>query len=326
MRVQAVAPTPLQALNLVLGSIDAVRNARALWLMLATLAISGLLVGQLRQALVQDAGLRAGLAALAAFVVVFYGSNAVGLLLMDDARGRPVRDPARAVVDALARGHRLLAVVLCVLLLYALLLGLVSALLWATRWPAGGRWVMAATVPLAVGGFGLATLVMVGLVGPLAAPAVWSGLSVREVLALLRREARQRLPQVLLLSAAVSLLSAAVAGLVSFVVLAGARVLLALAAVVAGIDLVPQAFLAALFGQVLRGPPGAPSPLAGHPLAAAAVTGAGMVFVLGLVLPAVIYLRGLCAVFLAVQPLDETAPDLPQDLPDAPATPPRQDG
>ncbi|HSW07557.1 hypothetical protein [Aquabacterium sp.] len=307
MRVQPIALSPLQALNLVLGSIDAVRNGRAQWLLLVAFAVSGLLLGEVRRALMHESPLWAALAAVAAFVVTFYGSNAAGLMLMDDARGRPARDPRQAVADALARCHRLLLVVLCVLLLFAAIVAAVAGLLWAAQFPRIGPWLLGLTVPLAVPALGLSALVMVGLVGPLAAPAVWCGLSVIDVLRLLRREIGGRLPQVLMLSAAVSLLSAAVAGLVSFVVLAGGRMLVTMAALLANFDLGAPGLMAALFGQGLRAAAGTAAAAPG-PYATAAITGGGVVFALGLVLPGVVYLRGLCAVFLAVQPPDDAPP------------------
>jgi len=328
MRVHPIAHkpalSPLQALNLVLGSIDAVRNARAQWLLLVAFALSGLLLGEVRRALLHESALWAALAAAAAFVVTFYGSNAAGLMLMDDARGQPARDPRQAITDALKRSHRLLLVVLCVLLVFAAVMGAVAGLLWAAQLPRIGPWLLGLAVPLAVPALGLSALVMVGLVGPLAAPAVWCGMTVVQVLHLLRREIRGRLPQVLLLSAAVSLLSAAVAGLVTFVVLAGGRMLLTMAALLVNFDLGANSLMAALFGQGLRAAAAGSEPLGPH--ASAAITGGGVVFALGLVLPGVVYLRGLCAVFLAVQPMDDdadaadaagvdTAPPVPPALP-----------
>ena len=135
------------------------------------------------------------------------------------------------------------------------------------------------------------------LVGPVAAPAVWSGLGVRPVLALLLHQARLRFAHAVMLSAAVSLLTAAVAGVVSFVVLAGGRAVLALSLWGAGLELAPQPFLAALFGQGWRLAAGAPL----SPHSAAALTGAGVVFALGLVVPGVVYLRGLCELYLALR-------------------------
>ncbi len=283
---------------MVLASVDAVRNGRALYLLMTTTALAGLLLWATRRALIAQSDLWAIVAAAATFFVVFYGSNATGIVLMDEACGRTPRHPRDALADALGRGHRLLVVVLCVLLLMAALLAGAAGLLWLATLL--GPSLIAFVVPFAVPLLGVAALLLVGFVGPLAAPAVWAGLRIGAVLRLLRTELRGRVTQLLLLSAAVSLLSATVAGLVTFVLLAGGRLLVALATVLVGLDIAPQPVLGALFGRGT--PPGL------GPYTAAAVTGAGAVFAFGLVLPGVVYLRGLCAVFLAVHPDPDAAP------------------
>jgi len=303
----------LPAVNSVLQSIESVRNAPAMYLLMLALAGSGLMLTFAQGALAREAAVAGALWAGGAFFILFYGSNAAGLVLMDEALGRPGRHPADALRDALGLAHRLLAVVLCVLAAAALLVGGVLALLWASRLPVLGPTLLGLTVALAVPATGLVALAMLTLVGPLAAPAVWSGLGVRAVLALLVRQVRQRFAHAVLLSTAVSLLTAAVAGLVSFVVLSGGRAVQGLAVLVAGIDLAPDPFMAALFGQGFRLAPGAPA-LSAH--TSAALTGAGVVFALGLVVPGVVYLRGLCELFLALQGLDDDAA-----LPATPAAP-----
>ena len=303
--VMAVQPSDrgaLPALNSVLQSIESVRNAPALYLLMLSFAVSGLLVTAGQAAMAREATASTVLALAAAFFTLFYGSNAAGLVLMDEAVGRPARSPFEALRDALRQSHRLLLVVVAVLLAAALLVALVLGLLLATRLPLLGPSLMGLVVPLTVPALGLAVLAMVMLVGPLAAPAVWFGLSPRAVLAMLRRQVRERFAHAVMLAAAVSLLSAAVGALVSFVVLAGGRLLLGLALLVADVDLAPQPFFAALFGQGLRLVPGAPA-LSAH--TSAALSGAGVVFALGLVLPAAVYLRGLCELFLALQQLDQ---------------------
>lgn len=305
MRVQPIEHGALQALNAVLQSIESVRNARALYLLMLAFAGAGLLMTMATSALGREAALAAALWVGGAFFVLFYTSNAAGLVLMDEACGRPIRLPAEALRDALGCAHRLLAVVLIVLAATALLGAVVAALLFAARLPGLGPSLLGLLVPLAVPALGLALVALVALVGPVAAPAVWSGLGVGAVLALLLRQVRQRFAHALMLSAAVSLLTAAVAALVSVVVLAGGRALLALAVWGAGIELAPQPFLAALFGQGLRLAPGAP-PLSAH--TSAAITGAGVVFALGLVVPGVVYLRGLCELYLALRRSDGDEP------------------
>lgn len=306
MRVQPVEQGALQALSAVLQSIESVRNASALYLLLLAFAGGSLMMTLAQGALARESAVAASLWLAAAFFSLFYASNAAGLVLMDEACGRAPRLPIDALRDAMRTAHRLLVVVSCVLLAFALLLAVVLGLLLATRLLGAG--LLGAVVALGVPVLGLAGVALLALVGPLAAPAVWAGLDVRQTLRLLQQQVRQRFVHALMLSAAVSLLTATVAALVSVVVLAGARALLALAVGVLDIDLAPQPFLAALFGQGLRMAPGAPA------LSAAtqsALTGAGLVFALGLVVPGVVYLRGLCELFLALRRSDDETPATP---------------
>jgi hypothetical protein len=312
-RVHTNQDGPLQALNAVLQSIESVRNVRALYLLLLTFAIAGLLVSMAQRALGDASALPAIAWAAAAFFSVFYGSSAAGLVVLDEARGDEPRLPAQALRDAMRRGHRLLLVVLAVLLAALLPLALVLVLLQAATLPGVGRWAMGAAVAVGVPGLGLVGLVMVMLVGPIAAPAVWSGLGVRDTLAMIARQVRRRLAHAVLLSAAVSLLTAAVAGLVSFVVLLGGQLVLALGVSVAGLPLSPQPVMAALFGTGFRLAPGAQ---ALSSLTGSAITAAGLVFALGLVVPGAVYLRGLCELFLALRRLDADD-DAPATLPTA---------
>ena len=305
MRVQTDDPGALVALESVLKSIESVRNARAAYLLLLAFAAGGLLMGFARQAFAREAALTGGLWMAGAFLTLFYATNAAGVVLLDEACGREPRQPAQALGAALRRGHRLLVVVATVLLAAAVLVAAALGLLMAARLPGVGSLAMSVAVPLVVPTLGLAVAVLFMLIGPVAAPAVWDGLSVSAVLALLWHQLRRHFLRALLLSAAVSLLTAAVAGLVSAVVLAGGRALLALAVLVLGLDLTPGPFLAALFGQGFVLPPGVQAPSA---LTAAAMDGAALVFALGLVLPGVVYLRGLCELYLTLRRSDSPQP------------------
>lgn len=293
---------PLRGLGAVLSSVDSVRNLRALYLLLLTFALAGLLLGGTQRALGGARAWEAAGWAGAAFFCVFYGTSAAGLMVMDEALGRLPRLPAQALRDALGLAHRLLLVVLVVLLAALLPLLLVMALLAATRLPGVGPGFAGAAIVLGVPLLGLTGLALLALVGPIAAPAVWSGHGVRETLGMIARQVRRRFAQAVVLSAAVSLLTAAVAGLVSFVIVFGGRAVLALAAGVFSLELTPQAVMAALFGTGFRLAPDAPALSAAT---GAAITGANMVFALGLVVPGAVYLRGLCELFLTLRRLDE---------------------
>jgi len=295
---------PLRALNRVLSSIDSVRNGRALFALLGSFSIAGLLLAMAESSLVRNGGWWGIVEAGLAFTVAFYGGNAAGLLVMDDAQGRARREVTEAVRDALTSAHRLLLVLIAALVIGSAVLGLLLALLWLCRLPVVGPLLFGAVVPLGVLVLGLVSLTAVAVVGPLAAPAVWSGLGVRATLRFLARQVRQRLLFAALLSAAVSLLTAAVAALVSFGVIAGGRTVAALAVLVVGVDLPPQQLMAGLFGFGLRSLGAAGAPVAQNAHGAAALVGGGLVFALALVLPGVVYLRGVCSAFLALQEAD----------------------
>jgi len=293
-RLERDAMTPMDALNQVLGSLDALRNLRAMALLLGTFAAAGLLLAMAESALARGAGWWGPMEAGAALTLAFYGGNAAGLLAMDDARGLPVRDPFDALRDALACAHRLILSLLVLSVGYAVLAGAAAGLLWLSRLsvagPAVGPLLFGLAVPLSVIVIGLSLLSLLAVVAPLAAPAVWSGAGTLEVVGTL----------LVLLTSAVSLLAAAVGLVVSFVVMAGGRVVAELGVAVVGVDVPVQQLMAGLFGYGLRslGATGAPTGSTGH--AAAALVGGGVVFALALVLPGLVYLRGTCAVYLAM--------------------------
>jgi hypothetical protein len=303
----ATPANPIDALGRVLGSIEAVRNGRAVYLLLFAFAAAGLLLAMADAALARSDWAFGTLWGGAALTALFYGSNAAGLVLMDEARGLPSREAVQALRDALACGHRLLLVLLVVLGAAALLLATVAGALWLTRAPGVGPALFGLLLPAAVLLVGGAMLAGAAVIAPLAAPAVWSGLSVRATLALLARQVRQRLVFVALLSAAVGGLSAAVGALATFVVLVGGRVVAALAVLAAGVEVAPSLLMAGLFGHGLRSLGAAGAPIAASPHAQAALVGGGLVFMLALVLPGLVYLRGACAIYLALEARDGAA-------------------
>lgn len=301
---------PLDALARVLGSLEALRSGRALYLLLFAFALAGLLLAMADGALGRNQWGPTALWGGLALTALFYGSNAAGLVLWDDARGlRPPRDATQALRDALGCGHRLLLVLLAMAVLAAVGLSVLAAALWATRLPWLGPTLFGLLLPAAVLLVGGALLAAVTVVAPLSAPAVWSGLTVRATFALLLRHVRRRLVYVALLSAAVGALAALVGALTTFVVMSGGRVVSALAVLAAGVDVSPRLLMAGLFGHGLRSLGTAGAPIAASPHAQAALVGGGVVFVVALVLPALVYLRGNCAVFLALEERERIDPD-----------------
>lgn len=295
---------PLAALARLLASVEAVRHGRALYTLLFTFSAAGLLLAMAGSSMAAESLPWALLQGGAAMAVAFYGSNATGLLLMDQARGRPAREVGAAVSQALRTGHRLLLVVLAALAGVALVLGVLALGLYAARLPALGPLVFAAMVPLGVVAAGLCALVLAAVVGPLAGPAIWDGLGVRTTLRLLVKQARERLLFTALMVSVLGAMTATVGALSTFVVVSGGRAVAALSVLVAGVDLPPQQLMAGLFGFGLRslGPAGAPVAQSAHGVAA--LVGGGMVFVLAIALPGLVYLRGACALYLSVVAAD----------------------
>src|SRR5205823_2000546 len=150
---------PLDALSLVLGSVEAVRNLRALYVLLMTFASAGLLTAMAEASLIKG-GLWGPVQAGAALFVTVYGGSAARVLLVG------------------------------------------------------------------------------------AAPGVWAGTRVLGLVRQLATLARQRLLTVALLVAAVSLLTAGVGAIVTFVVMAGGRIVSELGVAVVGVDVPAQQLMA----------------------------------------------------------------------------------
>jgi hypothetical protein len=290
----------IPALARVLASIDAPRNFRALYALLASFCLTGLLLAMARSALGRDEGLLSALWLGLALAVAFFGVNTTGLMLMDQARGRPVRHPQDALSDALRSAHRVLLALLACVALAGLAVLALAGLLWATRLPAVGAPLLAVVLPAGVLLLGGIAFVLVMLVGPLAGPAVWAGHRSAGVLGFLRGRLRHGLPETALLMATVYLMVALTTAAVSFVVVSGGQLLAGLALLGAGVELPARQLLAGVMGLGPRGMGASGVPLQGGTLGLAALIGGGVVFALALVLPTLMWLRGCCAVYLAL--------------------------
>jgi hypothetical protein len=280
MPADAEAARPLEALGRVLTCVEAVRNGPAWFALLLAFAAAGWLLACADLALTAHAPTAAAAWGGVSLTVLFYGTNTAGLLLMDQARGVAPRQARQALRDALAHSHRLLLVLLAVLLVAALGLALVAAALAATRVPVLGPALFGLLLPAAV---------------------LLVGLTVRATLSMLWRHVRQRLVFVALLMGAVSGLAALVGALASFAVVAGGRIVSMLAVLAAGIEVPPKLLMAGLFGHGLRSLGATPIPAGASPYVGAALVGGGLVFMLALALPALVYIRGTCSVYLALE-------------------------
>lgn len=290
----------LPALARVLSSIDAVRNLRALYGLLAGFCMAGLLLASAQSALLRGDELISALWMGLALAVAFFSVNATGLMLMDQARALPVRDPQDALLDALRCGHRVLLALLACVLLAGMAVAVLAGLLRATHLPAVGAPLLAIVLPAGVLMLGGISFVLVMLVGPLAGPSVWAGGPNAGVLRFLRERLRRDLPETALLMALVYLLVALATAAVSFVIVSGSQLLASLAILGGGVELPARQLLAGVMGLGPRALGASGVPLQGGDLGLAALIGGGVVFALALVLPTLVWLRGCCAVYLAL--------------------------
>lgn len=289
------------ALVRVLGSIESVRDGRAMYVLLAAFAGAGLAVATAQASLGRgDIRWAVGQGAAALFIA-FYGSNAAGLLLMDRALGRPPRDVYDAVQDALGIGHRVLIALAVVGLAAAGLGAALLGLLWLCRLPVVGPWLYAVVVPLTVVVLGLALLTGASVIGPLTGPTVWAGASSWQSVKLLRHFIKAHLLHAAVLMVGLSLVTGLVGAGVSFVVLAGGRLMAELSVWLLNVDIEPAVLMAGLFGHGLHSINAQAVPKDAAPHVAAALVGGGVVFSLALVLPTLVYLRGVCEIYLALR-------------------------
>lgn len=269
----------LREAGFLLHSLDALRNLPALLLLCGTMCV-GAWLGASATLVPVPAGI---LLVLLALTVVFYGVQAAGILMADEAAGRPPRAAADAVRVALAGGHRWLGVLLLAAAAYAGgLVGLVLLLL-ACKLPLAGPVLFALVFPVAVVVAGVAMLAIPLLVVPLTGPPAWSGADPAQNLANLWRRFVRRPAEVLVPMAALLWLSLLVAALSYFAAFAGTALVGTLSWT--------------LLGVAAAATPGSGVPAAAMGYASAGFAGGSLVWSAASALPLLVYLRGACEVY-----------------------------
>jgi hypothetical protein len=290
-----------QALIRVLSSIESLRDGRIVYILVASFAGAGLALATAQASLGRNELNWAIGQGSAALFIAFYGANAAGLMAMDRALGLVARDGWQAVEDALGVGHRVLLALAGVFGVVAVLAAAVLGLYWLSGLPRIGPWLFVGVVPLTVVLIGLVMLAMLAVVGPLTGPSVWHGATSWEALLGLGRLVRERLLQSAVLVGALSLVTGLVGAASSVMILAGGRVMAEASVFVLGVDIPPETLMVGLLGRNTQGINAANLPAEALPYISSATIGGGVVFALALVLPTVVYLRGVCEVYLALK-------------------------
>lgn len=291
-----------------LDSIDAIRNWRAVLLLLATLVATALVLG-LGGLLATVSWIFFVLFALLGYAVLFYGANAAGMMIMDEAKGYPSRPAMAAVMASLATSHRLILVFLMLGLVYLAGFLVLAIVLFICKIPFLGPVLYAVVFPISVVIAGIAMFALPTVVFPLSAPSIWSGATTMQCISQLLAIARKRLLLVLLLMIAVAFIAGIVGFLIGAILFSGVAVTAMLSVPILG----GAAGMGSLMGMAGgMGPMGmgggmdGMGSVAGH--AAAAAIGGGILFAVAFTLPGMVYLRGACTVYLrALDGLDLAA-------------------
>jgi hypothetical protein len=297
-----------------LDSIDAVRNWRAVVLLLSTLVLAAVIVA-VGGSLIRVSQVLPLLFTLLAIAVVFYGSNAAGMMMMDEAGGHPSRPIGAAVMSSLATSHRLVLLLLVIGVIYLLGMLAFAVLLFVCKLPGVGPLLYTLVFPVGVVVSGIAIFAVPTVIFPLSAPAIWTGASTIAGVSQLLAVARKRLLLVLLLMFGVGLVAGIVGGLIGVILFAGTSFSGILSAAVLGSDAGGLSSMAAGltgslmggggFGGGYDGGYGGGLGDSGGSYAMAVIVGGGIVYASAFTLPGLVYLRGACSVYLrAIEGLD----------------------
>jgi hypothetical protein len=276
-----------------LSAVDAVRNWRAAALMLASLVLAALIFGLGGVVGLQVHAIFGAVFFLLGFAVAFYGANAVGIMLMDEARGATSRSILAAILTSLATGHRLILVMLLVGITYIVGVLILASLLFICKMPGLGPLLFAFVFPAGVVVSGIAVFALYAVITPLAAPSIWSGATTMEGVSRLAAIARQRIVVVILSMMVLLFIVVIVGAILSGIMLTGTLIAGSLSAAILNVGGMNPANLMGMFGMSGFGG-GSDS---GY--VAAGAFGGGIVWALALTLPALVYFRGCCQVYLA---------------------------
>jgi hypothetical protein len=230
---------------------------------------------------------------IACFGLLLVGSNAAGIMLMDEARGGQSRPAREALLVSAFTSHRVLAVALIEGLLFVAYLLALGLVLLICKIPGLGPLLYAVAFPVAALATGLVFFAMFYVALPMALPALWSGRGILATVAILLAVARQRLMYVVIAQILLGLLVFFLGALIGGVLGIGTSVALSFSALVlsAGSDLAGvMAMLAGMFTGMGGGE--------GSGYVWALGVGFLVIFLCGAVPPALVAMRGLCSIFV----------------------------
>ncbi len=290
----AARPGLSTTLSSMLSAIDAFKNVRAMVLLALTFVASALIGGAFAALAASTHSSVIGfIGFLLAVGIVFYGLNAVGIMMMKDAQGLTQQSISDAVLLSLYTSHRVLAVAVLEGLIVLGAVLAIALVLFVCKIPFLGPLLYTVVFPLSAIILGVLVFSLFYVMLPLTGPAVWNGSTVFQVIARLSLVVRTRLIEVVL-SLVLLFLMAGFVSLVIFGVI-GTGVMMT-AAMSAGIlsmgDIGTGGMgMAGMMGMMMGGAGGGGYAIAGG-------LGGGLLVAIASVIPALIMTKGVCLIYL----------------------------
>lgn len=183
-----------------LEAIDAATNWPAFLLLSATWVatmLSTAVFGALSTTLMQQSmalGMFSGfVSVLVVGAILLVGINATGILLSDTPWGQAQRSIGNAILTSAFTCYRLLAVLVIEFVLFFVFMVALTLVLFICKIPGLGPLLYAVVFPIGAIATGIVVFSLFYISIPLAAPAVWSGLTIKHTLLMLQAVARKRL-------------------------------------------------------------------------------------------------------------------------------------
>jgi hypothetical protein len=268
-------------------AVDAVLNFKALLVLLLGLVVAAVIL-----ALLGSMGLRGGsiglgavgilLAALAVIVAI----NTAGILLMDEASGRTPRPVGDALLAGAFTVLGLLGLLAVGVIIFVCALAAWAVVYWVCTFPGIGPALFTVAFPVGVLFLGLLVLALLYVLFPIGAPALWAGEGLLNALARVQLVARKKLINVLVYKVVLLLVASIAAATVWLILFIGFALAGGMSAGLIGGLGVDS------FGS-MRGFSG------GHgAYAYAGGIGTAVLAAAGLVIPFLIYMKGVCLIYL----------------------------
>ena len=286
----AARPGLSTTLSSLLSATDAFKNVRAMALLALTFVASALIGGAFAALAASTQSSVLGLLGfLLAIGIVFYGLNAVGIMMMKDAQGLTQQSIADAIMLSLYTSHRVLVVAILEGLIVLGAVLAIAVVLFICKIPFLGPILYTVVFPLSAIILGVLVFSLFYVMLPLTGPAVWSGSTVFQVIARLSLVVRTRLIEVVL-SLVVLFFMAGFVSLVIFGVISiGVMMTAGMSASILNVGNTGVGGMAGMMAIMSGG---------GNGYAIAGGLGGGVLLAIASVIPVLIMTKGVCLIYL----------------------------